>query len=113
MEAMQGPTEPCCDATIDITKGAPPADAVSAAAGTAMILGDNPANREIFGPNIDAAFVEMGNGVELAEVISDLAADPSLRRKYGERAREAYLKSASSEAIASNLETIISDVMNN
>ncbi len=84
-----------------------------AAAGRAMILGDNPANREIFRPNIDAAFVEMWNSVELAEAISDLAVDPSLRRKYGERSREAYLKSASSEVIASNLETIISDVMSN
>ena len=82
-----------------------------AAAGRAMIVGDNSANREVFRPNVDAAFVEMANGVVLAETISDLAAKPSLRRKYGSRAREAYLRSASSAVVASNLEAVISQVM--
>ena len=84
-----------------------------AAAGRAMIVGDNLANREVFRPNVDAAFVEMANSGELADAISKLAADPSLRRRYGAKAREAYLRSASSDVIARKLEGVISEVMNN
>jgi glycosyltransferase involved in cell wall biosynthesis len=83
-----------------------------AAAGKAMILGDNPANREIFSPNGDAAFVEMANSGALADSILDLASDPLLRERYGRRAREAYVRLASSKILARELDIIIGDVLN-
>lgn len=82
-----------------------------AAAGKAMILGDNPANREIFRPNRDAIFVEMAKGEALANAIINLASDPSLREKLGIRARDAYIRSASTETLARDLDTIITEVI--
>lgn len=57
-----------------------------------VILGDNPANREIFTQNFDCLMVEMGNERALAEAIKTLKADPQLSIKIASNGYETYRK---------------------
>ena len=81
-----------------------------AAAGKALILGNNPANKEIFQPSRDAAFVEMADGEALADAIRELADSKHHREELGKNAHRAYLRTSSRQTTAKNLNSIISDV---
>ncbi len=82
-----------------------------AASGKALILGDNLANREVFTPSKDSVFVEMGNSEALADAIEGLASDPSLIDELGRRAFETYMRTASIQRLATELDVILRSVL--
>ncbi len=63
------------------------------AMGKPVVVGENPANRELLTPDVDALFCAMNDPKSLAAAIRRLAASAALRRELGQRARQTYLNS--------------------
>jgi glycosyltransferase involved in cell wall biosynthesis len=74
------------------------------AAGRPTILGDNPANRELFTHGKDAWMCPMGSPEALAESIRLLLAAPDLRRRLGIQARATVERTCSQESMSAVLE---------
>lgn len=62
-----------------------------AAMGKPIILGDNPANREIFTNNFDCVIIEMKNAQKLSDAIIYLKGNRALMEKIGDSARHTFL----------------------
>lgn len=81
------------------------------AMGKPVIVGDNAANRELLTNRVDTLFCEMNNPAALAEAISTLVHDQSLRNQLSKGALETYQSSANSEQLMSLVqETIINSL---
>ncbi|MEW6553619.1 MAG: glycosyltransferase [Actinomycetota bacterium] len=73
----------------------------------AVIVGDNPANRELLRDGEDAFFVAMGDPEALAAAISRLAGDPGMRSDLAERGYRTYLDNCTPEALAGQLASLL------
>lgn len=81
------------------------------AMGKPIIVGDNAANRELLTNRVDSLFCEMNNPAALADAISTLIHDQSLRNQLSKGALETYQSSANSEQLMSLVqETIINSL---
>lgn len=80
------------------------------AMGKPVVVGNNPANRELLTPDVDALFCEMGNPQSLADAIRRLAANPKLRGEIGRRARQTYQERASQAVINRQVKHLVADL---
>jgi len=72
-----------------------------------VIVGDNPANRELLTHNEDSWFCEMNNPRALADAIIHLMKNEPLMNRLGENARKTYLQKASNEILEVKLNQIV------
>ncbi len=81
------------------------------AMGKPVVVGDNPANRELLTPDVDALFCAMNDPESLAAAIRRLAASAALRRELGQRARQTYLARASQAVINAQVKQLVLDLV--
>ena len=72
-----------------------------------VIVGNNPANRELLSDGEDAVFVDMGDPQALAAAITRLAGDPGLRRDLADRGYETYRENCTPEALSGQLASLL------
>jgi glycosyltransferase involved in cell wall biosynthesis len=77
------------------------------AVGKPVVLGDNPANRELFKHKVDAYFIGLADEDALAGAILELKNDKSLRREISENAQNIFNKRCNLEAIGNRLMEVI------
>lgn len=76
-----------------------------------VVVGDNPANRELFMDGKNALLCEMGNPDALADTILKLRDDEKLREKIGEGGYDTFVERCSPEVIGGVVKGIIDDVV--
>jgi glycosyltransferase involved in cell wall biosynthesis len=76
-----------------------------------VIAGENPANRELLTPGIDALYCKMNDPYSLAEAIRILAADGLLRSRLGEAGRNTFLRRASLPVLSQQLASILKELL--
>jgi glycosyltransferase involved in cell wall biosynthesis len=72
-----------------------------------VVVGDNPANRELLSDGEDAVFVRMGDPEALAGVIERLTDNASLREAVAERGYRTYRERCTPEALAGSLASVL------
>ncbi|MHA1439880.1 MAG: glycosyltransferase family 4 protein [Promethearchaeota archaeon] len=72
-----------------------------------VIIGDNPATRELFGNRENALMCKMGNEKSLTKAIIELKVDQSLREHIAGQGYQLYLKSCAPKNIGNILEAIL------
>ena len=77
------------------------------AMGKPVIVGDNAANRELLTNRVDSLFCEMNNPAALADAISTLIHDQSLRNQLAKGSLETFQRSANSERLMSLVQEAI------
>ena len=82
------------------------------AMGKATIVGDGPANHELFQHGHDAWFCEVGNADALSRAILTLADDQTLRDQIGRNGRQTFIEKASMASMKPQLAAIIRKVVN-
>jgi len=81
------------------------------AMGKPVIVGDNAANRELLTDQVDSYFCEMNNPQALADAISTLFYNDSLRKRIAEGALATYLNTAASASLRSIVQDSVLEVM--
>jgi len=76
-----------------------------------VIVGDNPANRELLRDGEDAFFVRMGDPGALAAAIVRLSGDARLRRDLADRGYETYTGNCTPEALAGRLAALLAGLI--
>ena len=76
-----------------------------------VIIGDNPANRELFEDKKNALFVEMGNGDALADAILELKDNESLREKIAEAGYKTFKERCTPKIIGEEIKEIMEEVL--
>lgn len=74
-----------------------------------VIVGDNPANKELLTHSYDAYFCEMNNPDALADAIETLYHDQKLKKVIGDNGYRTYMDKASQEVLKRRVIEIISD----
>ena len=75
-----------------------------------IIVGDNPANRELFENKKNALLVEHANADAMAEAILELKSNDSLRRIIAEEGYKTFLRRCTPETIGKEIKEIISQI---
>jgi glycosyltransferase involved in cell wall biosynthesis len=81
------------------------------AMGKPVVVGENPANRELLTPDVDAIFCAMNDPAALADAIRQLAQNSHLREELGRRARQSYLSSASQAVINAQVKQLVQEMI--
>ena len=76
-----------------------------------LIIGDNPANRELFEHRKNAMLVEMANADALADAILELKEDYKLRVKIAERSHNLFMEKCTPEVIGNEMKNIVQNIM--
>lgn len=81
------------------------------AMGKPVIVGDNPANRELLTHGWDAWFCPMNSPGALAQAIQTLNADASLREALGTHAHATFIEKASAQTIDHQISCIVDQML--
>lgn len=81
------------------------------AMGKPVIVGDNPANRELFDDRKNALMCEMANAEALAEAILELRSNVSLRQKIAEEGYNTFKEKCTPEIIGEEIKHIIDELI--
>jgi glycosyltransferase involved in cell wall biosynthesis len=84
---------------------------IGMAMGKAVIVGDNPANRELLTPDHDALFCKMADPAALAGAIRTLTGNPGLGQTIGKNARQTFIARASLPVLSEQLSQIIEGML--
>ena len=76
-----------------------------------VIVGDNPANRELFEDKKNALFVEHANADALADAILELKDDKSLREKIAEEGYKTFKERCTPKIIGKEIKEIMEEVL--
>lgn len=76
-----------------------------------VIVGDNPANRELFEDRKNALFVEHANSDALADAILELKDNVSLREKIAEGGYKTFKERCTPEVIGKEIKSIMEEVL--
>jgi glycosyltransferase involved in cell wall biosynthesis len=72
-----------------------------------VIIGDNPANRELFEHRKNAMIVEMANADALADAILELREDAGMREQIAESAYKIFIDQCTPHAIARDIKKVM------
>jgi glycosyltransferase involved in cell wall biosynthesis len=83
------------------------------AMGKPTIVGDNPANRELLTPGVDAIFCKMNDPQALANSILTVLKDKDLQQNLGKNARLTFEQKASEKILAEKVYMIFDQMISN
>lgn len=81
------------------------------AMGKPVVVGDNPANRELLTHGWDAWFCPMNSPDALAQAVQTLSADLALRQQLGGHARDTFIEKAGAQTLDRQIECIVNQLL--